>query len=69
MITLVSQSWTPGANMMHEVRTVSKSNRAYINLAPVELEQKPEQREQPALTAADPKQQAKLDKLKMPPIF
>jgi len=66
--TFVSHSWTPGASMRQDKITVTRSRSPYMILEAVEFLQLG-QRAQPAVHAVEVKQQAKLVKLKIPPIF
>jgi len=66
--TFVNHSWTPGASMRQDMRTVTRSRRPYMILLAVEFLQLG-QRAQPAVHAVLVKQQARLVKLRIPPIF
>merc|ERR1719347_584949 len=66
--TLVSRSCTPGANMMQDMTTVTSSKKPYIILDAVEFLQLGH-KAHPAVQAVEVKQQAKLVRLKIPPIL
>lgn len=66
--TFVSQSWIPGASMRQEMITVTRSRNPYMIREAVEFLQLG-QRAQPAVHAVEVKQQARLVKLNIPPIF
>merc|ERR1719182_94398 len=63
--TFVNHSWTPGASMRQDIRTVTRSRRPYMILLAVEFLQLG-QRAQPAVHAVLVKQQARLVKLRIP---
>ena len=65
----MSQFSTPGASMMQEVTMVTRRMRQYINLVMNECLQELGQTAQVVLTQEPVRQQAKLLKLRMAPIF
>ena len=65
---MVRMSWTPGASMMQEMMTVTRSRRPYMILEAVEFLQLG-QRAHPAVQAVEVKQHAKLVKLSIPPML
>lgn len=68
LLAFVSSSCTPGANMMHDITTVTRSKKPYIILDAVEFLQLGH-KAHPAVHAVEVKQQAKLVKLNIPPIL